>query len=67
MVAALVLVVLMFTLAFTLATAQQRTVRWMREGTPTVKSWGGRILVAVGVWLIALAVFAHFFARVFPV
>jgi len=32
-----------------------------------MKRWGGRILLVVGAWLIALAVFAGFFARVFPV
>jgi hypothetical protein len=66
-VAAAVLVVLMFALALLLATAQERTVRSMREGAPAVKRWGGRILVAVGAWLVVLAAFAHFFARVFPV
>jgi hypothetical protein len=32
-----------------------------------VKRWGGRIFVAVGIWFLALAVFAHFFAHLFPV
>jgi hypothetical protein len=57
----------MFALALALAAAQERTVRSMRESAPAVKRWGGRILIAVGIWFIALAVFAHYFARVFPV
>lgn len=67
MVAALVLVALMFALALALATAQERTVEAMQGGAPAVKRWGGRILVLVGAWLIALAAFADFFADVFPV
>ena len=57
----------MLTLALILATAQQRTAAALRAGAPTVKRWGGRILLLVGTWLIALAVFAGFFAGVFPV
>jgi hypothetical protein len=60
-------VVLLFALALLTATAQERTVQALRAGAPAVKRWGGRILLAVGAWLIALAVFAGFFARVFPV
>ena len=65
--AALALVALVFVLSLALATAQERTVEAMREGAPAVKRWGGRILIAVGAWFIALAVFAGFFARIFPV
>lgn len=57
----------MFTLAVILATAQQRTADALRAGTPAVKRWGGRILLAVGAWFIALAALAGFFADVFPV
>lgn len=61
------LVVLLFGLALALAAAQERTVQAMRQGAPAVKRWGGRILVVVGIWLVALAVFAGFFADLFPV
>jgi hypothetical protein len=57
----------MLSLAALIAAAQERTVEALRAGAPAVKSWGGRILVLVGAWLIALAVFADFFADVFPV
>jgi hypothetical protein len=46
---------------------KQRTVDALKAGAPTVKRWGGRILLAVGVWFIALGVFSSFFADVFPV
>lgn len=65
--AALALVTLVFVLSLALATAQERTVEAMRKGAPAVKRWGGRILIAVGVWFVALAVFAGFSARIFPV
>ena len=65
-VAALMMVVLMFTLALTIGAAQQRTVEAMKVGAPTVKRWGGRVLLLVGAWFIALGVFADFFANVFP-
>ena len=61
------IVVLMFTLALTIGAAQQRTVDAMKAGAPTVKRWGGRVLLGVGAWFIALGVFADFFADVFPV
>lgn len=57
----------MFALALGLATAQERTVGVLQERAPAVKRWGGRILIVVGAWLIALAAFAEFFADVFPV
>ncbi len=61
------MVLLMFTLALTIGAAQQHTVEAMRAGAPTVKRWGGRILMLVGGWFITLGVFADFFADVFPV
>lgn len=61
------MVALIFTLALLLARAQDRTVSAMREGAPAVKAWGARILLLVGVWFLALAVFAEPLADVFPV
>lgn len=67
MVAALLLVALMFAAALTVATAQEVTVARLQAHAPTVKRWGGVVLVLVGTWFIALAVFADFFAEVFAV
>jgi len=60
------IVILMFGLALTVGAAQQRTVEALKAGAPTIKHWGGRILMTVGVWFIALGVFSSFFADVFP-
>jgi hypothetical protein len=57
----------MFALAFAIALAQERTVESIQARTPAVKRWGGRILLLIGVWLVALGVFAGFFADLFPV
>ena len=39
----------------------------LQAGAPTVKRWGGIVLVVLGAWFVALGVFAHAFARLFPV
>jgi hypothetical protein len=65
--AALVIVVLMFFLAFTIATAQDRLLGAIRGQVSTVKRWSGWVLIAIGAWFIILAVFADFFASLFPV
>lgn len=57
----------MFTLAVLLATARERLVETIKNGAPTVKAWGGRILIVVGTWFIALGIFADYFANLFPV
>ncbi len=67
LVAALTMILLVFTLALLLAAGQDRVARTLEESAPALKRWGGRILVLVGLWLLALAVFADFFAEVFPV
>jgi hypothetical protein len=43
------------------------SVQRIQAIAPAVKRWGGRILIGVGVWFIATAVFADFFADLFPV
>lgn len=66
-VAAAALTALMFTMALTLASAQERVVEGMVSGAPTVKRWGGRILMIVGGWFIAVAIFASTFSPLFEV
>lgn len=60
-------VVLVFAAAFGVARAEESTLERIEVQAPTVKRWGGHILVAVGVWFLALALFADFFEGVFPV
>lgn len=57
----------MFSLAVLLATARERLVDTIAEGAPTIKAWGGRILILVGAWFVTLAVFADYFSDLFPV
>jgi len=58
---------LIFVLALAIASDQDALVARARAYTSSFKRWGGRILIAVGGWLIVLAVFADFFAGLFPV
>lgn len=60
-------VVLTFGLVYAVATAREALVESLRSGAPTVKPWGGGLLMVVGVWMLSLAAFADFFAEVFPV
>lgn len=39
----------------------------LQTGDVAVKRWGGRILIAVGLWLVVLSVGANVFAQFFPV
>lgn len=65
--AAATMLVLLFALAFVIGTSQLELVDRLRASTGMVKRTGGLILVAIGVWFIALGVFAGFFADIFPV
>ena len=65
--AAVVLVLLLFTLPLAIATAQEELIRTIHAHLRDVRRWGGWILIAVGLWLLTLAVLAPFFARIFPV
>jgi len=61
------MVALVFAAAFSVAGAEQRTLERIKAQAPRVKRWAGWVLVGVGVWFITLAVFADFFARIYPV
>lgn len=66
-IAAAMLSTLMFTLALAMARAQEGLVKGMVAGAPTVKRWGGRILLIVGAWFIVVAIFADAFSPLFEV
>lgn len=51
----------MFTLAILLATAHEQLVDSVQDAAPTIKRWGGRVLIAAGTWFIMLGFFADFF------
>ena len=61
------LVLLVFVAAFGVARAEESTLDRIKVQAPTVKRWGGRILIAVGIWFLTLAMFADFFQGIFPV
>ncbi|MEX2655627.1 MAG: hypothetical protein WD532_11435 [Acidimicrobiia bacterium] len=65
--ASIVLVGLLFAAAFGVAGAQDQTIKSIRAHAPSVKRWGGWILVGVGAWFLSLAIFADFFADIFLV
>jgi hypothetical protein len=66
-VAAVVIVLLMFTVSVAIATAQEGMIAAFRTHVKDVKRWGAWILIAVGAWLLVLAAFADFFVGMFPV
>ncbi len=66
-VAAGALVVLAFAAAVTVAVAQERVATRLMAAAPAMKRWGGFVLVVVGLWFVALGLFAETFAEVFPV
>ncbi len=66
-VTAAVLVLLLFGAALGVAVAQERLVERVQASAPTIKRWGGLVLLAVGAWFIALGIFATTFAGLFPV
>jgi hypothetical protein len=59
--AALVMVALTFGLALVVASAQERTVAALRAGAGRVRRWGGFVLVGVGAWTLASAIFVDAF------
>lgn len=58
---------LLFTLATAVGWAQERVVAGLKQSTYAVKRWSGGVLILIGVWLLALAIWADAFARLFPV
>lgn len=63
----LMFVLPIFGLAFAIASMQENVVQIAKLHTRTVKRWSGFILVMIGGWIMLLAIFANFFATVFPV
>lgn len=66
-VAGLVIVLLIFGLAIAIGTAQTEFITRLRAEAPQVKRWGGFILIIVGLWTIAIGIWAQFFSQFFPV
>ncbi|CAN5650304.1 hypothetical protein BH23CHL2_BH23CHL2_25800 [soil metagenome] len=63
---ALVIVILLFGLAYAIASAQDWLVETLRSRASKIKHGGG-VLIGVGLWFLALAIWADTFADLFPV
>ena len=61
------LVALLFTAALVVGRAQEGVIAKLETHAPTIKRWTGAVLIVIGVWFLALAAFADFFADLFPV
>jgi len=64
-VAATMIVILLFVTALGAAFAQASTLNRFRTAGPSVKRWGGRILIVVGFWFIFLALFTNVAKQLF--
>lgn len=65
--AGLVIVLLLFGLAAAVASARERIVTPLQASLGQVKRGGGWVLIGIGLWTLALAIWAEEFARIFPV
>lgn len=54
-------------LSFVIGRAQKHALDRIQASSSEVKRWGGWVLIAVGSWFVVLAIWADFFAGVFPV
>lgn len=61
------IVLLIFGLAIAIGTAQNELVAKLRAEAQQVKRWGGVILIIVGLWTVAIGIWAEFFSQFFPV
>jgi hypothetical protein len=66
-VAAVTIMVCVFAAATGVARAERSTLERIEARAPQVKRWTGWLVAAVDVWFLVLAVFADFFADLFPV
>lgn len=58
---------LMFAISLTIALAQEEFITALKLEAFHIKKWSGGVLIAVGLFLIALSLWANIFARIFPV
>ncbi|GIK53514.1 MAG: hypothetical protein BroJett014_24870 [Planctomycetota bacterium] len=57
----------LFALATAVSFAQEQVVANLKQSTHAVKRWSGGVLIVIGGWLLALAIWADVFAALFPV
>ncbi len=56
--AALVMVMLLFATAIAVAVAEDSTLRSFKTSGPSVKRWGGTVLLIVGTWFVVIGLLA---------
>jgi hypothetical protein len=61
------MILLILAAAVLTSSGQTRVLARLRAAGPQIKTWTAYIVILVGTWFIVLAVFADFFADVFPV
>lgn len=59
--------ILIVSAAVAVSLSQEATVERLGAATPTIKRWGGWVLITVGTWFILLSVFSNTFEDLFPV
>jgi len=60
------LVTLILGAAVGVSIGQEATVERLKDATPSIKRWGGWVLITVGSWFVLLAVFSNTFENLFP-
>ncbi|MAT82943.1 MAG: hypothetical protein CMD39_01500 [Gammaproteobacteria bacterium] len=65
--AGVTLVALTFSAVLAVATAEERVASRLKARAPAIKKFSGYLVMLVGVWMLALAIFADWFAKVFTV
>lgn len=61
------MVILILTAAVGVSVSQKATMERMGAATPTIKRWGGWVLITLGTWFILLSAFSSTFEGLFPV
>jgi cytochrome c biogenesis protein CcdA len=61
------MVILFFTLSLLVASAQEQVLRAMRAETLRIRRWGGMVLIGMGAWLLALAIWGQALVDILPV
>lgn len=66
-VAGIVLAAMFLGLSVVIGSVQEKSLERIKARSRDVKKWGGWILIVIGSWFVVLAIWADFFATIFPV
>jgi len=65
--AGITLVALTFSAVLAVTTAEEKVASTLKARAPVIKRLSGYLMLLVGVWMLLLAIFAHWFVNVFTV